>query len=111
MSKLFFLSFALCAGLLHAEVLGFLEPVWGALSPIIISFSVKYPIIMTIIILIGASRLIFKPLMEGIRAYVKWTDTKSDDIILDKIESSIPYKLLCFFMDWAFSIKLKKEKM
>jgi hypothetical protein len=105
----FFLSVMFVSLLAFAsDVVAMIDPIWEVVAPIIIDFGQNYPIILSIVVIMGGARLIFKPVISGIRAYVTWTKTKSDDIILDKIEKSIPFKVLEYLLDWAFSVKTVK---
>jgi len=74
----------------------------------IIDLAVKYPIIATIVIIIGSLRIVFKPIMSAIKNYTDQTESKADDEALAKFEGSKFYNGLVWFLDFAGSIKLKK---
>ena len=74
----------------------------------IAGFAAKYPIILTILSIMGMARLILKPLMTFLHEMVVVTETTKDNEILDKVEASKIYKGLLFVLDYAFSLKLKK---
>ena len=57
---------------------------------------------------IGGFRMILKPLVVGIEAFIKESESKKDDEILEKVKSNVFYKALIFLVDYAFSIKIKK---
>tara|TARA_R110002167_G_C12491385_1_gene635443 strand:+ start:269 stop:505 length:237 start_codon:yes stop_codon:yes gene_type:complete len=75
---------------------------------LIIGMVEKYPIIMTILSVMGMARLILKPLMTFLHEMVVVTESTKDNEILDKVEASKIYKGLLFVLDYAFSLKLKK---
>ena len=85
-----------------------IETLWNVLGPLLIGFAVKYPVITTIIFFVGSFRLIMKPLMTGIEAYIASTVTKSDDEFIKKIKANKIYQVVVYFLDWALSVKLPK---
>lgn len=78
------------------------------MEEILIGLVAKYPIIASILSIIGLIRLLVKPIMEIIKAYVQYTPTKEDDSFVNKVISSPPYNKFLFVLDWLFSIKIKK---
>ena len=107
--KLLFVAFFLTVLAFASDIVEIIDPIWSVVAPIIIGFGEKYPVILTIVLIFGSARLIFKPVMSGIRSYVEWTSTDSDDIILNKLEASIPFKIFAYLLDWAFSVKIEKK--
>jgi hypothetical protein len=81
---------------------------WNVLAPMIIGFGEKYPLIFTIVFFMGAIRLFMKPIMLAIDTYTAKTPTKSDDEFVAKMKDTLVYKVVCFILDWAASIKLPK---
>lgn len=75
---------------------------------VIAGLAAKYPILLTIAAIMGMARLILKPLMTFLHEMVVVTETKRDDEILAKVETSAVYKGLLFVLDWVFSLKLAK---
>lgn len=61
-----------------------------------------------ILSIVGLLRLIIKPIMEVVQAYVKWTDSPKDDSLVNHIIKSPIYTKLIFLLDWLTSIKIKK---
>ncbi len=79
------------------------------LGPIAEQYLGKLPAtVLQVLVLIGALRLVVKPLMVALTAFAKETETPKDDEVLAKIETSKAYKLLLFVLDWLASIKIKK---
>jgi hypothetical protein len=76
------------------------------LSLILAGFVAKYPILTTVLLVMGLLRAVNKPIMEAIRAFVKATPNPGDDLVLEKVEASKAYKAFCFALDWSTSIKI-----
>lgn len=74
----------------------------------IVQLATQFPVLASIIFVMGLMRLVFKPLMEIIHNVVATTESPKDDAVLAKIESSIPFKVLAFLVDYIGSIKIKK---
>jgi len=70
----------------------------------------KYPITASILSVIGAFRVFFKPTLAFIKDIVLKTSSKKDDELLLKVESSKIYKGFVFVIDYLFSIKLPVNK-
>lgn len=75
---------------------------------VIIGMAEKYPIILTIVAIMGMARVILKPLMTFLHAVAEATETTKDNEYLAKAESSAIYKGLHWVLDFAFSLKLPK---
>jgi hypothetical protein len=84
-------------------------PVADLLTSIISPLVVKYPIISTVIFVIGLLRLLLKPLVEFLRARVAATADLEDDRRLAAAEASWWWKALLFILDWGASIKPLKK--
>lgn len=69
----------------------------------------KYPMLMTLFLVIGFMRVINKPLFSFLNTLVKATPTVRDDEILAVVEQSKIYKTIAFILDWTASIKLPKK--
>ena len=80
------------------------------MEQVLIDLAAKYPIIASIIIVIGIFRNIFKPLMSFLRSFVLATPSVKDDSILDKFEGSKIYAGIIYVVDWFTSIKLPGAK-
>lgn len=65
----------------------------------------NYPILMSIVFIVGALRVVMKPLVALLRAYVAYTPNAADDAALDAVEASSAWKTFLFVLDWVASIK------
>jgi hypothetical protein len=77
---------------------------------IVIQLAEKFPTLATIFMVVGALRLIFKPLSAIIEAVVQYTPYDSDDIAWEKVKNHKVYMFLAWFVDWSASIKLPVKK-
>lgn len=77
---------------------------------LIAGFADKFPIIATVLMVVGALRVINKPLFAVARALVAATPADSDDKILDSVEQSKVYQVFSFILDWSASVKLPSKK-
>jgi len=73
----------------------------------IAEMAIKFPWVVAILSAMGFLRLIFKPTLAYARTIVMATKTKSDDLVLDKIEESKITKAIVFLLDLFASIKVK----
>ena len=74
-------------------------------ATLVADLAVKYPVLTTVLLVVGLLRLTVKPLIEFLRARVAATETKEDDERLDRIERSWWLRALLFALDWGASIK------
>lgn len=81
-----------------------------AIAALISDLAVKYPVIISILVVVGVLRAVFKPTFAVLHAYVLATPSKNDDAVLDKVEASGAYKAVAFVLDWVTSIKLPEKK-
>ena len=79
-----------------------------AVTSFLTGLSQKYPWIITVLLIIGALRVVIKPLMSAAHSIAAATPGTDDDKIVDKVEHSKIYGWLCFALDWLTSIKLVK---
>lgn len=77
------------------------------IAPIVAQLVENYPTLSTVIMVIGALRLIVKPLLAIARSVVQYTPSTADDAALDSVEQSTIMKGLLFVLDWFASVKLK----
>lgn len=77
---------------------------------LITKYAQEYPIILTILAVMGSSRFLLKPLFSLFHAFVLQTETKKDDLFLAEVENSKMYKGYVFILDWLFSVKLIGKK-
>jgi hypothetical protein len=76
----------------------------------ILGFVSKYPIVATILMVMGVLRAVNKPLFALVRAFVASTPSAKDDAILDKVEQSKIKKSIEFALDYLASVKLPGAK-
>lgn len=81
-----------------------------AIVALLMSLLGKYPLIGSILMVMGILRSVFKPLFALARAYVSASPSAKDDAALDGIEKSAIYKGLAFALDYLASIKLPGAK-
>jgi len=70
----------------------------------------QYPIVVSIILVMGSLRVIMKPLMSLLQAIAKETSTPKDNELLAKLLDNKIYKALSFCLDFVASVKLPKKK-
>lgn len=70
----------------------------------------KYPILVTILTIIGGLRAVFKPLVSWYEARVAETADDTDDARLAKWKSSWWFKALAWGLDFGASIKVGVRK-
>lgn len=79
-----------------------------SLTDIILDLAVRYPIISSLLLVIGALRFVVKPLLLAARYIVRGTASTKDDEWLTRIEGSPWLTAILFAADWLASIKLPK---
>jgi hypothetical protein len=77
-----------------------------AIMEVIVQMTASYPVLMTVLSVIGILRVINKPLFALLHAYVNVTETTKDNELLAKIEASSIYMGVAFILDWFGSVKL-----
>ncbi len=77
------------------------------LSPVVDALN-HYPLVGSILAIIGALRLINKPLFALLHTIVDVTATDIDNKYLKAIEESKIYKAFLFVLDYVGSVKVKK---
>lgn len=78
------------------------------LKPIVEAYSGQLGGAIQVLSIIGSLRLIIKPLMGLIEAYVLITPNKEDDLLPAKIKENKVYKSVVYLLDWFASLKLPK---
>lgn len=68
----------------------------------------KFPVLASVLMLIGALRVTIKPLMAYLEQRAAETEDTKDDERLAKIKANKVYKVLVFLLDYTASIKLPK---
>jgi hypothetical protein len=67
-----------------------------------------FPVFSTFLAVIGAIRLVVKPVMEAIKTITAATPTKKDDELVNDFFGSKTWKSFLFLLDWLVSVKLTK---
>ena len=77
-----------------------------ALVQLVLGLADKYPLAVSIFVVIGVLRSIFKPLVAFLRLFADATPSIKDNALLDKLEASKVYQAFAFVLDYAASVKL-----
>ncbi|MBI5689266.1 MAG: hypothetical protein HZC55_04155 [Verrucomicrobia bacterium] len=78
----------------------------GAIASFITGLAGSHPWFVTLAAVMGALRLVFKPIVSAIEAYVRSTPTTADDEFVEKVEHSAAFKAFAWGLDFFGSIKL-----
>lgn len=78
------------------------------MEELILALATKYPVLVTVLTVIGTLRLVMKPLFSFLHEYVLITETKKDDELLAKVEGSKYFKWVMYVLDYLASVKVKK---
>lgn len=81
-----------------------------AISKFLVPLVAKYPVLATIIAVLGTCRLLLKPTFTWLHSVVQATPTTKDDEWLQKAESSAWFRWLSYGLDYVASIKLIHPK-
>lgn len=65
-----------------------------------------HPWFVTLAAIMGAFRLIFKPIVSAAESYVRSTPSTADDAFVEKVEHSAAFKSFAWCLDWIGSIKI-----
>lgn len=108
-----FMLFSLIA--LFAPTVAFAQEVASAAAETVVApdpfaafvagLTTKYPVVVTILTLIGLLRLLVKPVIAYLHSRAAATESPDDDARLEKAERSWWFKALMFGLDWTASIK------
>lgn len=78
--------------------------------PSLDSIVTQYPWLATVLIVIGAFRVVAKPLMSLAHTFAAYTPTTKDDAIVAKVEASWAWRAFCWLLDWTTSMKIGTQK-
>ena len=81
-----------------------------AAQPFIVALAVKFPWLVSLFAVIATARLVFKPIMTAVEAYVKATPCTGDDVLLDRVEHSTAYRVFAWLLDYLGSIKVGPQR-
>lgn len=70
--------------------------------------ALQYPVLLTIFMVIGVLRSIFKPATALFEAFVRATSKDSADATIETVEKSKAFLAFAWFVDFTASIKLVK---
>lgn len=70
----------------------------------------SHPWIATVLVVIGAFRVVAKPLMSLAHTLAAYTPTPKDDAIVDKVEASWAWRAFCWALDWTTSLKVGTQR-
>lgn len=77
------------------------------LKPLIELYAGKSGTLVQVILFIGSLRILIKPLMSLLEAYVTVSGSSRDDKLPSQIKEKKWYKTLVYLLDWFGSIKVK----
>lgn len=80
------------------------------MEQILIDLITKYPVVLSVVSVVGILRLIMKPLFVFFKEVVDATPTRLDNEFLDKVMQSKIYSMVAFLLDYLGSIKLPEKK-
>lgn len=80
------------------------------LTQLLLDLVAKYPVLASIVGVVGLLRLIIKPIMVALKSIVESTETPKDNELLVKVEESKIYKAVIFLLDYLASIKVPPKK-
>jgi len=83
-----------------------MESVYQWILSFIVSMAGKYPIVVTLVSVIGVMRLAFKPLFVFLHSVADAIPGDADNKLLDNVEKSKAYEIVKFVLDLFASIKL-----
>lgn len=80
------------------------------LTQLLLDLVAKYPVLASIVGVVGLLRLIIKPIMVALKSIVESTETPKDNELLTKVEESKVYKAVIFLLDYLASVKIPPKK-
>lgn len=84
-----------------------MEQLLSFLQPLLETYAGKFGVIVQVVSIIGTVRIIVKPIMVAVEQIVLDTETKKDDLQLEKVKSNKIFKTVIFLLDWFASVKIK----
>lgn len=69
----------------------------------------QYPLPASVLMIMGALRMVNKPLFLVLRTIADVTPTLKDNEWLEKVERSKLYVSICFLLDYVASVKLPQK--
>lgn len=81
-----------------------------ATAPWIGNLVTSHPWIATVLVIIGALRVVAKPLMSLAHAWAAATASTRDDAIVERVEASWAWRAFCWLLDWTASVKIGTQR-
>jgi hypothetical protein len=75
-------------------------------QPFIVSFAQSHPWLLSLLAVVATLRLVFKPIVSAVEAYVKSTPSTADDAVVANVEHSPIFKVFAWLLDYLGSIKV-----
>ena len=105
-----FCTVALAPAALAAETGDTVAAAGDTTVPWLDSIVTQYPWLATVLIVIGACRVVAKPLMSLAHTFAAYTPTTKDDAIVAKVEASWAWRAFCWLLDWTASVKIGTQR-
>ena len=105
-----FCTVALAPAALAAETGDTVAAADDTTVPCLDSIVTQYPWLATVLIVIGACRVVAKPLMSLAHTFAAYTPTTKDDAIVAKVEASWAWRAFCWLLDWTASVKIGTQR-
>lgn len=86
-----------------------MEQFMELIKPLIEAYAGGYGVTIQILTIMASLRAINKPVIAIITAYVAYTPNPEDDSLPQRIMANRYYKIFCFILDYAASIKLPQK--
>lgn len=83
-----------------------LETAGAVAQPFIVSFAQEYPWLLTTLALIATLRLVFKPIVSALEAWVRSTPSTEDDATFERVTHARWFKVAAWLLDYLGSIKV-----
>ena len=75
-------------------------------QPFIVGLAAKYPWLVSLLAVVATLRLVFKPIMSAVEAYVKSTPGTGDDEWVAKAQHSPAFRVFAWLLDYLGSVKV-----
>lgn len=75
-------------------------------QPFIVGLAAKYPWLVSLLAVVATLRLVFKPIMSAVEAYVKSTPSATDDEWVAKAQHSPAFRAFAWVLDYLGSVKV-----
>jgi hypothetical protein len=86
-----------------------MEMILAGLPDFVAGLLIKAPWMAQVLVYVGLLRILIKPIVAVLQAYVMWSPSLEDDSKLAAFMEGKLYKGICFILDWFASIKLPQK--